>query len=104
MDEDDAGLFLLKCSRASDDDEIRDLNSAVDCVESAGAIMGIGNVRQYQGRYAEEISYYKRALKIFEKIFGADDINTANTINNLGNTYDSQGKTIMREQTNGIES
>ena len=72
--------------------EISDLNSGVDCVESAGAIMGIGNVRQFQGRYAEAISYYKRTLKIFEKTFGADDINTANTINKLGNTYDSQGK------------
>ena len=27
-----------------------------------------------------------------EKAFGVDHINTADTINNLGSTYDSQGK------------
>src|SRR5207248_845532 len=32
------------------------------------------------------------ALRIYEKAFGVDHINTADTINNLGNTYAKQGK------------
>jgi tetratricopeptide (TPR) repeat protein len=38
------------------------------------------------------VKHYKRALQIDEAAFGVDHINTANTINNLGSTYDSQGK------------
>jgi len=36
------------------------------------------------------------ALRTKEKAFGADHINTADTINNLGSTYDSQGKYLRR--------
>ena len=38
------------------------------------------------------IAQYERALRIKEKAFGVDHIKMANTINNLGNTYNSQGK------------
>ena len=38
------------------------------------------------------IAQYERALRIYKKAFGVNHINTADTIHNLGNTYDSQGK------------
>src|SRR5436305_14613150 len=41
--------------------------------------------------YKEAMSYYERALKIYDREFEADHINSAKTINNLGNVYNSQG-------------
>ena len=42
----------------------------------------------------EAMSCYERALKIYEREFGADHINSANTINNIGETYRRQGKHV----------
>ena len=50
------------------------------------------SVYESQGKYAEAISWYERALKIYEREFGVDHINSASTINNIGIVYDSQGK------------
>ena len=44
------------------------------------------------GKYTEAMSWYERALKIFEREFGVDHINSANTIMGVGCVYDSQGK------------
>ena len=55
-----------------------------DHIKSANTIMGVGLVYDSQGKYAEAISWYERALKIFEREFGVDHINSANTIGNIG--------------------
>ena len=44
------------------------------------------------GQCDEAIPQYERPIKIYEKAFGVDHINTAGTINNLGITYRHQGK------------
>jgi tetratricopeptide (TPR) repeat protein len=51
----------------------------------------VGAYFQHDG-YDEAIAQSERALRIKEKAFGVDHINTANTMNNLGFTYHSQGK------------
>ena len=43
-------------------------------------IMGIGLTYHSQGKYDLAIEQYERALRIYEKAFGVDHINTANTI------------------------
>ena len=45
-----------------------------------------------QGKYDEAIVRYERALRIFEKMFEVNHINTIVTINNLDMMYDSKGK------------
>ena len=72
--------------------EIRDHNFGLDHIDSAGIIMGIGNIYDSQGEYDEAIAQYERALRIKEKAFGVDHINTADTINNSASHIDSQGK------------
>src|SRR5579859_4320469 len=44
------------------------------------------------GEYETACTAYERALRIYEKAFGVDHINTATTINNLGLTFHRQGK------------
>ena len=71
---------------------IKESEFGINQINSAGTLLGLGNVSQSQGKYSDAIGYYQRALRIYENAFGVDRINTADTINNLGNTYDSQGK------------
>ena len=52
----------------------------------------LGAFYNTNGQYDLAIDQYKWALRIYENAFGVDHINTASTINNLGNTYDIQGK------------
>ena len=40
-----------------------------------------------QGKYAEAISWYERALKIFDREFGVDRVNSASTLHNIGLVY-----------------
>ena len=46
-------------------------------------------VYRQQGKYAEAISCYERALKIFEREFGVDHVNSASTLHNIGLLYKS---------------
>ena len=39
------------------------------------------------GKYTEAMSWYERALKIFEREFGVDHINSASTLHSLGLGY-----------------
>ena len=50
------------------------------------------SVYNSQGKYAEAISWYERALKIYEREFGVDHINSAETIMGIGLVYNSQGQ------------
>jgi tetratricopeptide (TPR) repeat protein len=45
-----------------------------------------------QGRYAEADSLYKRALAIWEKAFGPDDLNVATVLENMAELYRKMGK------------
>src|SRR5213083_1173322 len=48
-----------------------------------------------QGKYNEAITQYERALRIYEKAFGVDHINSASTIMNIGLLFESQGQTKL---------
>lgn len=62
----------------------------MDHINSVHTIMGI--ICRHQGKYAEVISWYERVLKILEREFGVDHIDSANMINNIGAVYRQQGK------------
>ena len=72
--------------------EIIDQKFGIDHIDSAGLIVGSGNIYLSQGKHNEAITQYERALRIYEKAFGVDHINTADTIMGIGLTYDNQGK------------
>lgn len=46
-----------------------------------------GRVSLDQGNYREAIKYYERRLEIQEKVQGKENIDTASTLNNIGNVY-----------------
>ena len=54
--------------------------------------LSIGVYESRHGSYTVAEMHFEEALLLCENAFGVDHINTANTINNLGSTYDSQGK------------
>ena len=45
-----------------------------------------------QGKHADALSWYERALDIDKREFGVDHINSAGTINDIGSAYGAQGK------------
>jgi tetratricopeptide (TPR) repeat protein len=47
---------------------------------------------QLTGQFQEAFVFFKRALKIDEREFGVDHINSAGTIHNIANVYSSQGR------------
>ena len=49
------------------------------------------------GRLKEAEAMYIRALKGYEKAWGAEHISTLDTVNNLGNLYSDQGKMAEAE-------
>src|SRR5437667_12328743 len=53
--------------------------------------MNIGSTYYSQGMYDEAIAQYERALRIKEKAFGADHINTGDIIFNIGLLFKGQG-------------
>ena len=52
----------------------------------------LGTFFDRNGQYNEAVMRHESSLRINEKAFGVDHINTADTINNLGSTYSRQGK------------
>ena len=59
----------------------------VDHINSANTIDNIGEVYRQQGKYAEAISWYERAVKIIERVFGVDHVNSARTLHNIRLVY-----------------
>jgi Tfp pilus assembly protein PilF len=51
---------------------------------TARTYMGIAIVYQLQGRYAEALEWYGKALAIKEKVLGREHPSTARTWNNIG--------------------
>jgi tetratricopeptide (TPR) repeat protein len=45
-----------------------------------------------QGRYADAIPLYERALVIREKVLGREHADVADTLTNLANVYQAQGR------------
>ena len=52
----------------------------------------IGIFEDRHGRYELANMHFKQAIVLNEKNFGLDEVNIADTINNLGNTFSSLGK------------
>ena len=55
-------------------------------------LISIGSFFVNNGQYNEAMSYYKRALKICDREFGVDHINSTGTIMGIGTCYGKQGK------------
>ena len=62
------------------------------------ALHTFGHLYADQGKLAEAQEMYLRALKGFEKAFGADHTSTLDTVNNLGNLYANQSKLAEAEE------
>jgi tetratricopeptide (TPR) repeat protein len=54
--------------------------------------VNIGSVYDSQGKYAEAMLQYQQALKIYDREFEVNHINSAGTLVNIGHVYSSQGK------------
>jgi hypothetical protein len=68
--------------------EIREMLSLLD---------SLGSLCTAYGENDEAIAHYERSLRIKEKAFGVDHINTAYTIMNIGLFYQSRGKVKLAE-------
>src|SRR5436305_10663306 len=82
-------LNYLAHARCCVEDEMAKENKSD---EMMSLLDSLGAFFDSNGQYTEAIEQYRRSLKIREKAFGVDHINTADTINNLGSTYYRQGK------------
>jgi tetratricopeptide (TPR) repeat protein len=60
--------------------------------------MNLGTVYRHQGKYDDAITQYKRALRIDEKAFGVDHVNTADTIMNLGLVFESRKEFLLAKK------
>ncbi|CAF4429363.1 unnamed protein product, partial [Rotaria magnacalcarata] len=60
--------------------------------------MNVALICENQAKYNEAESYYKRAIAIYTKTFGHDDVNVAKTKNNLASSYFKQQKYLEAEQ------
>ena len=58
----------------------------------------IGYLDSMMGRLKEAEKIYARALKGYEKAWGAEHTSTLNTVNNLGLLYKNQGKMAEAEE------
>ena len=61
-------------------------------------IYRIGYLDSMMGRLKEAEAMYLRALKGYEKAWGAEHTSTLDTVNNLGNLYKNQGKMAEAEE------
>ena len=60
--------------------------------------MSIGNVYHSQGKYNEAMSYYEQALKIYDREFGVNHINSAPTIMNMGLLLKAEGQVMLAKE------
>jgi tetratricopeptide (TPR) repeat protein len=58
----------------------------------ANTINNLGMTYDSQGKYDEAIELYKQSLRIKEKAFGADHINMATIIRNIGEFRELQNQ------------
>ncbi|MGD0730562.1 MAG: tetratricopeptide repeat protein, partial [Terracidiphilus sp.] len=73
--------------------EAADLHAARLQFESATpAWVNLGMVCSEQGRYAESLEYYERALKVREQSRGTPPARIASVLNNIANCYRRMGK------------
>src|SRR5436305_1317660 len=82
-------LNYLAHARCCVEDEMAKENKSD---EMMSLLDSLGAFFDSNGQYTEAIEQYRRSLKIREKAFGVDHINTTEAERNLGITYHSQGK------------
>jgi tetratricopeptide (TPR) repeat protein len=58
----------------------------------AQSLNNLGLLYKIQGKYIEAESLYKRALAIWEKAFGPEDLNVATVLENMVELYKEIGK------------
>ena len=66
--------------------------------DSDDALYRLGLLYADQGKTAEAVKMYQRALKGYEKAGGPEHISTLDTVNNLGFLYADQGKITEAEE------
>jgi tetratricopeptide (TPR) repeat protein len=67
----------------------------------AVALNGLGLVRNSQRRYAEAISYFERALEIFEKVHGPGFADCATVLRNIASAFRGLGDS--RKEAEALE-
>ena len=69
-----------------------------DSIEVSGCHVIIGTSLNYQAKYPEALTSFRKALKIQERVFGSDHMDVAGTYHNFGVVYNNQGKQEMAQQ------
>ena len=84
-----------RCARRIEDFGVLE---RVKSVEVSDAFHNLGLLYKDQGKLVEAEGMYIRALKGYEKVWGAEHTSTLDTVNNLGILYLDQGKTVQAEE------
>ena len=66
--------------------------------DEAVSLNNLGELYRDQGKYAEAEFLYKRALIIWEKAYGSDDLNVATVLENMAKLYTTTGREDKAEK------
>jgi tetratricopeptide (TPR) repeat protein len=71
---------------------VSDQEPGGETIELANTLTNLGMTCARLGRYSEAETAHQRALSIFQRLFGSDQLDTVTTLNNLGAVYLAQGQ------------
>ena len=72
--------------------QIRSLNGCADDLNAAATQFGLVVVRCKAGKYNFSLDCYEEVLRIFWEQFGADHVDVAQILNNIGSVFARNGE------------
>ncbi|CAF3666673.1 unnamed protein product [Adineta steineri] len=87
------GQLLIKMGHFTKAQEVYEelVRQSNDESENASVYHQLGGIKNNEGEYEEALSYYEKALAIYQETLPANDINLDNIYNDMGVLYHSMG-------------
>ena len=88
------GQLLIQVGQSNKAEELYDtlLEQTSNHTDRAWYHHQLGTIKYQQGDYKEALSFYERALQVFQKIFPADHPQLASSYSNIASVYKNTGK------------